>query len=238
MEKKEPQTVLRQYEDPLSKMKKTVAANIAELRRINHMTQAELADKLCYSDKAISKWERGESIPDVFTLKQVADLFCVTVDYLLADHDGEKITLSDTARHKNRNHILISCISAGLVWLIATMVYVILGVIPVSLSKLWMIFIYAVPVTLIVILVFNSVWGRRRFNYLIISLLMWSVLTCLCLQLYLVYPVYRVWLISTIGVPGQVIICLWSGIKVVKDLAVGLVTKKDKKQIKKQAVEK
>lgn len=221
----------------MEEMKKTVAANIAELRRLNKMTQAELADKLCYSDKAISKWERGESIPDVFTLKQVADLFCVTVDYLLENHDGEKITLSDAARHKNRNHMLISCISAGLVWLIATMVYVILGVVSANVSNLWMIFLYAVPVTLIVVLVFNSIWGRRRFNYLIISLLMWSVLVCLCLQLYLVYPVYRVWLISTIGVPGQFIIGLWSGIKVVKvkDLAAGLVSKKEKK---KEAVEK
>lgn len=218
----------------MEKMKKTVAANIAELRRANHLTQAELADKLCYSDKAISKWERGESIPDVFTLKQVAELFCVTVDYLLESHEGEKITMSDAARHRNRNHLLISCISAGLVWLIATMVYVILGVLPASIQNLWMIFIYAVPVTLIVVLVFNSIWGRRRFNYLIISLLMWSVLVCLCLQLFLVYPVYRVWLISTVGIPGQIIICLWSGIKVVKDFAVGLVSKKDKKKAEKE----
>ena len=87
----------------MEEMKKTVAANIAELRKFNHMTQAELADKLCYSDKAISKWERGESIPDVFTLKQVADLFSVTVDYLLTDHEGEKVTLSDGAKSKKRN---------------------------------------------------------------------------------------------------------------------------------------
>lgn len=216
----------------MENMKKTVAENIAELRRCNRMTQAELADKLCYSDKAISKWERGESIPDVFTLKQVADLFSVTVDYLLTSHEGEKITLSDAARHKNRNHLLISCISSGLVWLIATILYVVLDVVPAELSDLWMIFVYAVPVTLIVVLVFNSIWGRTRFNYLIISLLMWSVLISVCLQLYLVYPVYNVWLIAVIGIPGQIIICLWSGIKVVKDFAAGLVSKKDRKDKK------
>ncbi len=211
----------------MEEMKKTVAANIAELRKCNRMTQAELADKLCYSDKAISKWERGESIPDVFTLKQVADLFSVTVDYLLTDHEGEKITLSDAAKSKKRNHILISCMSSGLVWLIATILYVILDVVPADISSHWMVFVYAVPVTLIVVLVFNSVWGRRRFNYLIISLLMWSVLLSLCLQLYIVYPVYDIWLISAVGIPGQIIICLWSGLKVVKTFAAGLV-KKDK----------
>lgn len=214
----------------MEEMKKIVAANIVELRRCNHMTQAELADKLCYSDKAISKWERGESIPDVFTLKQVADLFCVTVDYLLTNHEGEKITLSDAARHKNRNHLLISCISSGLVWLIATVLYVILDVVPAELPSLWMIFVYAVPVTSIVALVFNSIWGRRRFNYLIISILMWSILIAVCLQIYLVYPIYNVWLIAATGIPGQVIICLWSGIKNVRDFAAGLVSKKDNKE--------
>ena len=64
-------------------IKQIIAKNIASLRTDSKLTQLELAEKLNYSDKAISKWERGESIPDVITLKAVADLFGVTVDYLL-----------------------------------------------------------------------------------------------------------------------------------------------------------
>ena len=64
-------------------LKNIIAQNIAELRRNNNMTQLELAEKLNYSDKAISKWERGESIPDVAVLKNIADIFLVSVDYLL-----------------------------------------------------------------------------------------------------------------------------------------------------------
>lgn len=192
----------------MEELKKTIALNIVELRRNNHMTQAELAEKLCYSDKAISKWERGESIPDIFILKQVADLFSVTVDYLLVKHEGEKITPSEEAKHKGKNHLLITCMSAGLVWLIATAIFVILRVSPINLNMLWLTFVLAVPVCLIVILVFNSIWGKKKLNYLIISLLMWSALISICLSMI----DFNIWLILVIGVPGQIIILLWSGI--------------------------
>lgn len=207
----------------MEELKKTIAANIVELRRCNHMTQAELADKLCYSDKAISKWERGESIPDIFILKQVADMFSVTVDYLLTEHSGEKIVPSEEARHKNKNHLLISCMSAGLVWLIATAIFVILKVSPYNSEMLWLTFIYAVPICLIVILVFNSIWGKTAFNYLIISLLMWSILLSICLSMIK----FNVWLILTIGVPGQIIILLWSGLS--KNLWSRLINPKKKR---------
>ena len=59
------------------------ARNVAELRAERKMTQAQLAALLNYSDKAISKWERGEALPDVTVVKQIADTFGVTVDYLL-----------------------------------------------------------------------------------------------------------------------------------------------------------
>ena len=66
-------------------LKQTIAKNITALRQGRKMTQIELAEKLNYSDKAISKWERGESIPDVTVLKSIADLFGVTLDYLLQE---------------------------------------------------------------------------------------------------------------------------------------------------------
>ena len=53
------------------KVKKRIGANIAYYRRRAGLTQAGLAEKLNYSDKAVSKWERGDSIPDVLTLIQM-----------------------------------------------------------------------------------------------------------------------------------------------------------------------
>ena len=60
------------------KLKKQIGINIASYRKRNGLTQAGLAERLNYSDKAVSKWERGESVPDVLTLSQMAELFDYT----------------------------------------------------------------------------------------------------------------------------------------------------------------
>ena len=77
-----------------------VAKNIAELRLLNNMTQMELAEKLNYSDKTISKWERADSSPDISVLVEIADLFGVTLDYLVTAEHTEKATASEKERKK------------------------------------------------------------------------------------------------------------------------------------------
>lgn len=187
-------------------LKQTVARNIAALRRESGMTQIELAQALSYSDKAVSKWERGESIPDVSVLKEIASLFSVSVDYLLEpEHDQPVAEMSRREKH-NRAFITGMCIL--LVWMIATLFFIL----PLS-SFPWMPFVYAVPASMILWLVFNSVWFNPRKNFLIVSLLMWTVLASVYLSL-LVFAKVNFWLIFTLGIPGQAIILLWSRIKV------------------------
>ena len=102
-------------------LKPIFANNLSALRKKKNWTQLELALRLNYSDKAVSKWERGESLPDVTILKQIADLFEVSVDYLLsADHTPTAVPLS---KRKRRNRAMITGISAVTVWLIATIIY-------------------------------------------------------------------------------------------------------------------
>ncbi len=193
-------------------LKKIIAANISTLRREHGLTQLDLAERLNFSDKAVSKWERGESYPDVVTLKEMAVVFSVSVDYLLqAEHPQEKNRHREYTRRQKRNRFLIAAISCVLVWLIATAVFVNLDLLT-DLSGDWLPFVYAVPVTAIVILVFNSIWGKPQWNFLIISVLMWSVLTALCLTLLQALQL-NLWLLFLIGVPGQVIIGLWAGIR-------------------------
>ncbi|MBQ7714902.1 MAG: helix-turn-helix transcriptional regulator [Clostridia bacterium] len=189
----------------MEELKNIIASNISSLRKKNRMTQADLAEKLCYSDKAISKWERGESIPDVIVLKQVADMFSVSVDYLLEEHaENEPIPAASEAQTK-RNKLLISAVSSGSVWLIATVVFVLLSIMNVRLSVgNWMIFVYAIPVFLIVLLVFNSLWGNRTVGAVIVSALMWSILLCICLSL----RSFNAWLLLVIGIPAQIIVIL------------------------------
>ncbi|MBR4072259.1 MAG: helix-turn-helix transcriptional regulator [Clostridia bacterium] len=185
-------------------LKNIIAKNIAELRKANGLTQLALAEKLNYSDKAVSKWESGASIPDVVVLKEIADMFGVTVDSLLS----EKCSNKSVEPKRKRVHTIITLLSVMLVWLIGTLAFAFMGIAGIE-KNLWLSFVWCVPVSFIVLLVFNSIWGRRRLNYLVISCLMWSLLAAV----YLSALQYNPWLLFVIGVPGQIIICLWSGFK-------------------------
>lgn len=196
----------------MDELRKAVAANIAALRTNAKITQAELAEKLGYSDKSISKWERGESVPDVYVLKNIADIFDVTVDYILVSHQlNEKVaTKKETAR---RNHMLISSISIIGVLLLATVAFT--AVWSATQQAMWIIFIDSLPVCFIVLLVLNSLWFKKRNNLFIISLLIWSLLLGLYLTL-LVAGVGNYWLVFVIGIPAQIVTALCFGIKISK----------------------
>lgn len=204
-------------------LKIVIAKNISELRRRNSMTQLDLAERLNYSDKAVSKWERGESVPDVIVLKQIADLFGVTVDYLLEEEHSAAVPEPKEHIHLSRknNRKLITGMSIVLVWLIAVTGFVTLDIVVKDLSMNWMWFVTAVPVSLIVWLVLNCIWFERKMNFCIISLLMWSVIAVA----FLVFMMFgiNIWLLFLIGIPGQIIIVLWSGI-----IPVGKLNRKNK----------
>ena len=189
-----------------------IATNIAELRKANKLTQLELAEKLNYSDKAISKWERGEAIPDVTVLKEIAVLFDVTLDYLVsADHDGSDAPPRQSAR-KLRNRALITGMSVLLVWFVATFCFVTTDFAIVGTKVHWLSFVWAVPVSMIVWLVFNSVWFNKHRNFLIISLLVWSFIIALFLTL-LPFRLYF-WQMFILGIPAQIIILMWSKLRI------------------------
>lgn len=174
------------------------------------MTQADLAAKLNYSDKAVSKWERGESLPDITVIKDISEIFCVSVDYLLSEEHDETPPEAVRAEQMNRFRVRVAItgISILLVWLIATFTFVIIDIISPGGKGNWLTFLYAIPVSLIVWLVMNSVWFRKRWNFFIISLLVWSVLGAVHLSL-LTFGIHY-WLIYTLGIPGQAIILLWA----------------------------
>ncbi len=142
-------------------------------------------------------------------LQQIADLFSVSVDYLLEEKHNKKADLSlPENSHQQRNHLVITLLSTMLVFLIATIVFVIFGLLSVSIP-IWMVYIYAIPVACIVLIVFNSIWGKSTWNYVFISMLLWTLL----MAAYLTFMGQRSWLIFLIGIPGQLIILLWTRLK-------------------------
>ena len=201
----------------MSELRQIIGKNITDLRKASNMTQAELGEQLSYSDKAISKWERGESLPDIIVLKELTDIFHVTVDYLLQEeHPIKELERSEAIKTRNENRVIITLLSTAVIWLIATLVFVIFEILPIDAGRfIWMSYVYAIPASLIVILIFNCIWGKRKFRFFIISALMWSLL----LSIYLSYPNRGTRMFFLLGIPGQIIILLWGRIRSVKSKA-------------------
>lgn len=187
----------------MEELKKIVAANLTALRTAKGMTQLELGEMISYSDKAISKWERGESIPDALVLLKLSRIFGCTVDYLLTEHSEEEAKPAVTAQKPRTNHLNLSLVTIIGIWMLAALIFVVL-----MLTKIVypMIFVYAVIVSLIVLLVFSALWGRKLYNLIIISALVWSVF----LAVYLHFLMFSLnfWQIIVLGIPAQLIVIL------------------------------
>lgn len=193
-------------------IKVIIAKNITSLRRQSGLTQIELAERLNYSDKAVSKWERGESLPDIAVLKDIADLFGVTLDYLVeAEHKGFSEAKTAILR-RIRNHGFITGISMVLVWLVAAIVFFALDIATVPCR--WLTFVTAVPIMILVWLIFNAMWFKKQRNFLIISILMWTVLATVFV-FFIAFGI-NIWKIFILGIPAQFIIIMWSRIRVKK----------------------
>ncbi len=198
------------------KLRHQIGANIAAYRKREGWTQAELAEKLNYSDKAVSKWERGESVPDVLTLAALADLLGITVNDLLVDPNAlpaetgvvqQKMGLvvEKTLKRKANKKIILG-LSSLLVWFVALLCFVVLDT--VGIGKSWLAFFYAVPIDAVVMLSLRSAWRDFRWNRALISTIMWGFLLSLYMSL-LVMLSFHAWKIFLLGIPGQAAILLW-----------------------------
>lgn len=198
------------------KVKARIGANIAFYRKKAGMTQAGLAEKLNYSDKAISKWERGDSIPDVLTMMQLASLFGVCVDELLGDVNAlpENPTtleaamnqVSELALKRKANKNIILGLSSTLVWFVALLIFV--GFSTFDIRNSWLAFFYAVPVNAIVLLSLRSAWHDFRWNKALISTIVWGSLLSIYVSI-LALAQFNAWKIFLLGIPGQIAIYLW-----------------------------
>ena len=193
-------------------LKSIVAQNIYYLRTINHMTQYELAVMLNYSDKAVSKWERGDGLPDVYVLKRMSEIFGVSVDYMLTEHT-EQDKKVDTKSSKKSKALLGNVIKIGLLTL-SLLLFVILAIASAGRIYYWQVFIYAVPLIAIVGIVFGAILKNRGQVLIYVSILMWSILAVIFFALLKFATDYKVWLIFFVGIPAQIIIFLSFKIKI------------------------
>lgn len=188
--------------------KKTVAENIAHYRKAAGLTQGALADKINYTDKSVSKWERAEGLPDVYVLSEMADIFGITLSELV---NGEKSAATEKSVKKlSVKKKIIPLLSAGIVWLAAAVIFVGLEIAfdtffkDVTIRE-WLVFIYAIPISFIVLTVFACIWHGMAARCLAVSGIVWGVFTSVILSV----PVKKIYLTFIIAAIFQVMTILW-----------------------------
>ncbi len=185
-----------------------LASNLIKLRTGAGMTQAELGEKLNYSDKAVSKWERADALPDVLVLKQIGDLFRVSIDDLLNTHDlweKPKEQASKSFLHKYSITAITMVAIAG-IWTLAVAIFAILWMLG---HVVWSVFVYAIPVTLITYLVLHSIWRGGKHNAYIVGALVFSIIG----TIYIALLEYHLWQLFLVVVPAEVVVFLSFRIK-------------------------
>lgn len=190
-----------------------VANNITTYRKKLGLTQLQLAELISYSDKAVSKWERAEALPDVFVLSQIADVFKITVNDLLTKVDEKKLEnleqdIIEEKKFTNRNRTIVTILSASLAWFLAIIVFVFLQVIPNNFPS-WLLFIYAIPVSTIVLLVFSKIWGKRWMRFYIVSLLTWGIALSIQISLTVLLNEANAYMFYFIAAGFQILTIFW-----------------------------
>ena len=186
----------------MENVKEIIARNLTELRKAHKMTQSALAEKLNYSDKAISRWEHAETLPDIETLCRICDIYGVSFEYLLKKEPAEIEYTPQKEQNKGRR-VTICLIAICTVWLTAVTMFTSIGTL--MNRYIWQIFIWAIPASSITLSIFNIIWWKNKvFSSIISSFINWTVILAIYVQLLQ----YNLWLLFVIGAPIQAIIIM------------------------------
>ncbi len=198
--------------DELNNLKRNIADNLIFYRKQKGLTQLDIAEKLNYSDKAVSKWERAEAIPDVYTLKQIADFYGITLDDLLSSDAKKREKIVKSSEQKSKiTKLFVTLLSCGLVWCVAVLVYILPAIIAPEVTKSWLIFIYALAINFILLVVFSCLWANRIYRFFSITGLIWTVFLAICLSVQIISGFSRIWLLMFVALALQIMLLLCAG---------------------------
>lgn len=178
-----------------------IGENIAALRKANNFTQQQLADKLNYSNKAVSRWEKGECLPSVETLSELCGFFGVEFDYLIRRHETPAVIKKKAA---DVNKIAIALLACLTVFTLATIIFVYVKV--VHKVDYWQSFVWGAPISAFIVAELCRRWAwNKAVKFALTSFFLWSLITAVFLT---VVDIVNIWPIYLIGIPLQVIFIL------------------------------
>lgn len=215
-----------------------IGKNLADLRKKNNMTQREVAYKLDFSDKSVSKWESGESMPSVDVLCKLAKLYSVKLDYFVTEeHENNEdvveeapapVPVIQNVSRYRYSRLIISLLSILVVWLAAVCLFVFTQQ---DIPVMWVVFIWAIPASFVLAIIFNSLWGKVSHTFVYISLLLWTALGGVFVQLVLCDIIF--WQVFLIGAPLQLAVVLAANL-VLKNKSHDPATIRAKREYKKE----
>lgn len=196
-------------ENDITNQQELLAKNLAYYRKASGLTQLELADKFNYSDKSVSKWERGEGFPDIFVLKSLADFYGITVDdFYQSEHKAVKVS-----QNKKRKQTYLKLLSIGINWLVTVLTFFLLNTL---LSRFatdapfesWLTFIYGTLTTGIILLVWEFIYHNRFLRMIAASIIIWTAALSLFLT-FLVVMNLPLPLLFIVAIPLEVLEIIW-----------------------------
>ncbi len=188
-------------------LKEIFAFNLISLRTESKMTQLELGNAISYSDKAISKWERAEAVPDAYVLLKLAAIFGVTVDFLLKNHENKD---DIKPRRTKTNYVAIAAVSILAVFMAAAIAYI--SVLLAADFSYPLLFMYAAFAGIIIIIVFNSLWGNPRLNIIFVS----ALVVCIITTVYFIFSyIDNYWQILLLNIPAVLIVICCFNVKTI-----------------------
>ena len=166
------------------------------------MTQQQLADKLGYSPKAVSRWERGETLPDIEMLCKICDMYGVKFEYLLKEEQPAPAKNPNIIVKDTKSKLSITAIAFLTVWIVASVGFMYSRVF--AMPNSWMLFIWALPASAVVLMICNHKWGNRILGFCACSYFTWTLILALYLQLL----EYNMWMLFITGVPVELILLI------------------------------
>ena len=189
-----------------NKQQELLAKNLVYYRKASGLTQLELAEKFNYSDKSISKWERGEGFPDVFVLKSLADFYGISID----DFYSEEHKKISTKNNQKRKQIFIRLLSIAIGILVTLLTWFLLDTLLVEgvAFQPWLVFIYGLVACSIIWVVWEFIYHKRLIRVFAVSLLIWTSALAIFLTFLIVMNI-SLGFIFIVAIPLQVLEILW-----------------------------
>lgn len=162
-----------------------IAKNLTELRKSQNLKQTELSEATGYSDKTISRWENGSSVPDIATLVKLADFYGITIEDLISENALNKQKNIDATKDKislvnSISFIILSFLTA---WLSASVIYI--GALVIFKYNFWQIFVWAIPVSAYAVYYKTSkLYKIKWLIFVLLSIIYVGLITALFIQLY------------------------------------------------------